>query len=80
MVTATIDGQQSDAFLVAPAPIDPAGSWVAPNARLYWSAAGFVVLGVRTWMFETKIWPRMQPFMDTIMKRRAGDRVRALAK
>ena len=41
---------------------------MARLAALYWSAAGFVVLGVRTWLFEAKIWPRMQPFMTTIMQ------------
>ena len=42
-----------------------------PMARLgaiYWSLAGFVVLGIRAWLFETKIWPRMQPFMTTVMQ------------
>jgi hypothetical protein len=38
-------------------------------AAIYWSIAGFVVLGVRTWIFETKIWPRMVPFMSAMMER-----------
>jgi hypothetical protein len=37
-------------------------------AAIYWSIAGFVVLAVRTWIFETKIWPRMMPMMHQVME------------
>src|SRR5262249_5633815 len=37
-------------------------------AAIYWSIAGFVVLGVRTWIFETKVWPRMIPMMHQVME------------
>ena len=40
----------------------------ARSAAFYWSAAGFLVLGVRAWIFESKIWPRLQPFMENIMQ------------
>jgi hypothetical protein len=41
---------------------------IARLAAIYWSLAGFVVLGIRSWLFETKIWPAMQPFMNTVMQ------------
>jgi hypothetical protein len=41
---------------------------MARLAAIYWSLAGFVVLGIRVWLFETKIWPQLQPFMNTVMQ------------
>jgi hypothetical protein len=42
---------------------------IARTAAVYWSMLGFVVLGVRAYVFETRIWPKMQPFMQQIVQR-----------
>ncbi|HJZ88039.1 MAG TPA: hypothetical protein VKN99_22855 [Polyangia bacterium] len=40
----------------------------ARKAALVWALAGFAVLGIRAWLWETKIWPTMEPAMREMMK------------
>jgi hypothetical protein len=39
---------------------------LARRGAMIWSVMAFVVLGLRAWLFSTKIWPKLGPFMDAI--------------